>query len=265
MNNLIKTVGAFSALFLVLPFAESAQNPPAQDAAALVTGTATYRERIVMPKDAVFEATLEDVSKADAPAETIGKAVMENPGNPPYHFSISYDPRRIVDGHTYAVQATIRIGDQFWFRSDSTYPVITHGNGNEVSILLKSTQGVSGLAHKYAKLENTTWRLTRLGEKDVIENGLHEGPSITLQSAGQRVTGTGGCNRINGAYRLDRQTIHFGPMATTMMECSSGMDIEKDFLQALDQARTWKNFGHELEIYGEEGNLLAGFEADDSK
>jgi uncharacterized lipoprotein YbaY len=31
-----------------------------------VTGTATYRERIALPAGAVFEAILEDVSRADA-------------------------------------------------------------------------------------------------------------------------------------------------------------------------------------------------------
>src|SRR3990172_1248087 len=40
-------------------------------AASAVTGTASYRERIALPPDAVFEATLEDVSRADAPAEVI--------------------------------------------------------------------------------------------------------------------------------------------------------------------------------------------------
>ena len=42
--------------------------------------------------DAVFEATLEDVSKADAKAEVIGQARIEQPGNPPIRFEITYDP-----------------------------------------------------------------------------------------------------------------------------------------------------------------------------
>jgi hypothetical protein len=46
---------------------------------AQVKGTASYRERIALPPDAVFEATLEDVSKADARAEVIGRARIERP------------------------------------------------------------------------------------------------------------------------------------------------------------------------------------------
>ena len=34
----------------------------------LVTGTASFRERIAPPPDAAFEAVIEDVSRADAPA-----------------------------------------------------------------------------------------------------------------------------------------------------------------------------------------------------
>ena len=255
---------------LVMPLVALGQNAPAEDAAGTVTGVATYRERIAMPKNASFEATLADVSKMDAPAETIGTAVMENPGNPPYHFSISYDPRRIVESHTYAVRATIKIGDEVAFISDTTYPVITRGNGKEVNILLKSAGGRktatdAGSAQGKIALENTTWKATRVNDKDVVANENKRFPYIVLQSADHRVAGSGGCNRITGTYSVEKQTIHFGPMASTMMACPSGMDTEKDFLQALDQARTWKIRTNELELYGEDGNLLVRLEASETK
>jgi putative lipoprotein len=53
-----------------------------------INGTATYRERMALPPDAVFEVTLEDISRADATADVLGRARIENPGNPPFHFSI---------------------------------------------------------------------------------------------------------------------------------------------------------------------------------
>jgi putative lipoprotein len=53
--------------------------------ALAIDGTATYRERMALPPDAVFEATLEDVSRAGAAARVIGKARIESPGNPPFH------------------------------------------------------------------------------------------------------------------------------------------------------------------------------------
>jgi len=59
-----------------------------------ITGSATYRERIALPPGTVFEATLEDVSRADAPAEVVGRVRVEKPGQPPFRFSIAYDPAR---------------------------------------------------------------------------------------------------------------------------------------------------------------------------
>jgi len=62
----------------------------AGQASGQVHGTATYRERLALPLEAVFEATLEDVSQADAPAAVIGQARIARPGNPPIRFEITY-------------------------------------------------------------------------------------------------------------------------------------------------------------------------------
>ena len=268
MNVVIKRAGAglVGLMVLAVPFAIFGQNAPADDAAGTVTGTATYRERIAMPKNAVFEATLADVSKMDAPAEVIGRALMENPGNPPYHFSISYDPRGIVENHAYAVRATIKIDDQLAFTSDTSYPVVTNGHGKEVNLVLKSaragtTTGESFQSHKGIPLESTTWKLTRLGAKDVTAGESQRAPYIVLQSADHHVAGSGGCNRLSGTYRVEKQTIHFGPIASTMMACASGMDTEKEFMQALDAARKWKIQDGTLEFSGEDGKSLAQFQA----
>src|SRR5512147_3137061 len=68
-----------------LPLALAAQDRTS------VTGTATYLERIALPKNAVFEAVLLDVSQAGAPAQPIGQMQLEGPGQPPFYFSMPYD------------------------------------------------------------------------------------------------------------------------------------------------------------------------------
>ena len=103
----------------------------------VVTGTATYRERIVLPSGAVFEASLEDVSKAGAAAEVLGKARLEPPGNPPFSFEIAYDEGRIKPSHRYAVRGRVLLKDRLMFTSDRQYPVLTQGAGKEVAILLR--------------------------------------------------------------------------------------------------------------------------------
>jgi uncharacterized lipoprotein YbaY/heat shock protein HslJ/uncharacterized lipoprotein NlpE involved in copper resistance len=114
-----------------------ASAPPAQPTPSEVRGTAYYRERIAMPPGAALEVTLEDVSRADAPATTLGQVRLENAGNPPYRFEIAYDPARIDERNTYAVRARLVVGDELWFTTDTHYPVLTRGAGGEVELLLR--------------------------------------------------------------------------------------------------------------------------------
>ena len=68
---------------------------PEQQKAGQIRGTATYSERMALPPKAVFEATLEDVSKADSRGQVLLQVRIENPGNPPIPFQIPYDPSHI--------------------------------------------------------------------------------------------------------------------------------------------------------------------------
>lgn len=102
---------------------------------AEVTGTAMYRERIMLPPIAVFEATLEDVSRMDAPSTVLGQTTVEGAG--PYEFSISYDASEIYERMTYAVRGKITVDGELIFTTDTSYPVLTRGASNTVELLLK--------------------------------------------------------------------------------------------------------------------------------
>lgn len=110
----------------------------------IVTGTATYRERIALPPNAVFEATLEDVSRPGAAADVIGSARLDKPGQPPFRFSIDYDPARIVASHTYSVRARVLVDGKPMFITDQAYPVLTRGKGSEVNMLLRRASSAPG-------------------------------------------------------------------------------------------------------------------------
>lgn len=97
-----------------------------------VKGTAAYRELLVLPDDARLEATLEDVSKADANAVVIGRArEIVHPGNPTA-FVIPYDPARIDPKGRYAVRARIFGDGRLLFTTDQHYPL-----GDVVSLTLR--------------------------------------------------------------------------------------------------------------------------------
>jgi putative lipoprotein len=103
-----------------------------------VTGTATYRERIALPPEAVFEATLEDVSRADAPSVAVGSARVESP-RVPIDFSIAVDPARIEAGRRYAVRARITVNGAPVFVTDTAVPVSGSSSARHVDLLLRRT------------------------------------------------------------------------------------------------------------------------------
>ena len=124
------------------PAAEVGETPvPTAPATATVTGTVTYRERIALTPNAVVEIKLIDVSRADAPAVTIGEQVIEDPGQVPIAFEIEYDPSDIDERFTYAVQVRIMEGDKLAFINDTRYQVITRGGPTHVDMVLVKVAG----------------------------------------------------------------------------------------------------------------------------
>lgn len=236
-----------------------------------VTGTATYRERMALPMNAVFEATLEDVSLADAPATVIGNARLDSPGNPPFHFSIPYDSSKIVPNHTYAVRARITVDKKLWFTTDQRYAVLTQGHGSEISMMMlrhvsgtsrgkKSPASAQATSSADEPLRETYWKLMELNGKPVTVADQQQEPYLVFRTE-DRITGSGGCNRLMGGYAVDGNTMHFKAVGSTMMACAHGMDTEHAFLIALDKVDTWKITGKSLELYDSETRLVAKFEA----
>ena len=234
-----------------------------------VSGSAAYRERMALPPGAVFEAVLEDVSKADAAAEVLGTARIEEPGNPPFDFRIDFDPARIDERHTYAVRARILVDGKLFFTTDQHHPVLTRGAPDTVTMGMKHVAGEAGVAKPLgptptgptATLEGTYWKLTWLADAQVeVVEGQRE-PHIVFDAESMGVHGSGGCNRLTGSYMLEGDSLTLGPVATTMMACIDGMETEYAFLKALGLVTGYKLDGEKLEVSDAAGQALASFEA----
>ena len=104
---------------------------------AIVSGSVAYRERIALTPDAVIEIKLIDVSRADAPALTLGEQVIPNPGQVPAKFEIEYNPADIDDRFSYAISARITDGGRLMFLNTSRYAVLTRGNPDTVDMVLQ--------------------------------------------------------------------------------------------------------------------------------
>lgn len=247
--------------------ADAVPSQPAQSEAKVsstgsseVKGVASYRERMALPPDAVFEATLEDVSRADAPAQVIGRVRMDPAGQPPFRFAIPYDAAQLQPGHNYVLRARISRQEQLLFTTDRHYAMPP--NGHEIDLMLVRAQPTreEGSAST-ATLENTYWKLVQLGDQPVDVASEQREPYIVLHSEEKRVAGFGGCNRLTGGYTLSGDKLTFSQMAGTMMACDEGMEYEKALHEALLKVASWRIEGETLDLYDESGSLIAHFES----
>ena len=96
---------------------------------AVVNVTATYRERILLTPGHVLTVRVEDVSRADAPAEVLAehREVLDGRA-PPYQATLGFPRSQIDPRHTYAVRAEIRDSSgALRFTTDTRHAVLTQG------------------------------------------------------------------------------------------------------------------------------------------
>jgi uncharacterized lipoprotein YbaY len=108
---------------------------------ATLSVTVFYRERIAMPPNAALIVTLEDVSRADAPAVTVASRRIDEPGNVPIDVEIAYDPSTIDERFTYAVRATIEVDGVMWWTSTHAHHVITRGAPDHAEVMVSRVTG----------------------------------------------------------------------------------------------------------------------------
>jgi uncharacterized lipoprotein YbaY/heat shock protein HslJ len=128
-----------SRAFLIGSLALAGAIASAQE--ARIIGTVAYRERVALPPTAAIEVTLEDVSRADAPASAIATTMAPTSGRQvPIKFEIAYDAASIDPRRRYAVRARITDGERVLFRS-AQVPVLTQGHGTQAAIMLTAVPG----------------------------------------------------------------------------------------------------------------------------
>lgn len=220
-----------------------------------LTGTVTYRERIALPPDALLTVTLEDVSRADAPAVTLAQTQTALNGQQvPIPFSLIYPASAVQPQAIYAARARINAGDRLLF-------ITTQHNGVDalnpapIELLLTSVAPMDAPPPvPDASLTDTYWKLTDLrGQPVAVSEGARE-PNLVLNSQDGRLSGSGGVNRMMGGYTLAGTTLTFSQVATTMMAGPpEAMQQEQAILAALATVRSFGISGNDLTLLDEAG------------
>ena len=105
-----------------------------------VSGTVTYRERMMLPPGSSLRVTLEDVSLIDAKAVVLAEATMTDLGAPPYAFTLTVAPGKVDASRRYNVRAAITSDNKLMFTSTEAYPVLTGGNPDKADVVVRRTQ-----------------------------------------------------------------------------------------------------------------------------
>lgn len=222
-------------------------------AAGRITGTITYRERIMLSPEAEVWIKLLDVSLADATATTLGTEKIKDPGLPPINFILDYNPANIQERFRYVVRAEIRDGGKLVFTTAKAHPVLTGGTGNEVELMLVA---VDHSPPPSAELLDTRWKLIAIENQPIITKSPPDEAHLLLNSDDNTVAGYSGCNRFSGGFTRQDEALSFGPLLSTRRACIDSMDLEANYLQALAKIDRVEIVERELRAFDGEELLL---------
>ena len=113
------------------------------------------------------------------------------------------------------------------------------------------------------RLRGTYWKLVRLKGQPVRFDESRPEAHLLLDAGELRASGSGGCNRFNGGFRVAGQELRLVRLASTEMACREGLQQEADYLASLAQVAGYRVQGQRLSLLDAQGRVLLEFEAVD--
>jgi putative lipoprotein len=126
-----------AAALLVAGCAANPDRPPFLE----ISGTVTTRDRTTLLPDTQLRVTLDETSRADAPAEFVAETTVPNVTKVPIAFRISYDPRAIDPKLVYTLRARIERDGRLLFINDAQVRVLTGGAPSRAEIVVVPASG----------------------------------------------------------------------------------------------------------------------------
>lgn len=108
-------------------------------------------------------------------------------------------------------------------------------------------------------LINTRWRLVQLNGNDVEIAESSSDVYMILRPEENKVNGYAGCNNFFGIYETSERILRFSKIGATKRACPD-LDLETEFLNALQSTEEYKIEGDQLTLYSD-GEPIALFEA----
>lgn len=121
----------------------------------------------------------------------------------------------------------------------ATNPAVAQPTPNKTPLLMAQSSAIAG-----------SWRLVSMGET-TAPTVPPQTTELTTNFEGDRISGSGGCNRFTGSYQTESNTLSIGALASTRKACEeSVMNQESKYLTALQAAQRYEvNNQGELNIF----------------
>ncbi|MEZ5895431.1 MAG: META domain-containing protein [Parvularculaceae bacterium] len=202
------------------------------DAMTTISGSITYRERILPPKDSYAVVQLNDVSRADAPAETLAEDVISlNGKSVSVEYNLTVDADILDPRMTYAVRAKILDNaDALLWTSDSVHRIDPLAGDQTLDmIILKRVESSANAVS--STLTDGSWQVESINGVDVIDTSK---TSIAFGEDG-RIVGVAGCNRFSADYSAHGGLLQIGAAAVTERACVPALaDQEQRFFDVFN-------------------------------
>lgn len=122
-----------------------------------------------------------------------------------------------------------------------------------VSIVMLGVCAAPAAAQPFAA---QSWRITEIGGVNLDEQAQAR-TALVFDAAQVRVSGTIGCNRLMGGYKMEGEALSIGPLAATRMACPDELNArEHAFATALTQTRHWRVTADGLILSGGDAKIL---------
>lgn len=213
-----------------------------------LTGSAVIHSPVELPVSSVLTVTLEDVSRADAPAVTLGQEQIAIDGrHGPIAFSVVYPRSAVQPQGIYAARARVTNGDRLLLTTTQRHQVDAL-HPSPVELVLDPVPAVD------VSLTDTYWKIVEVGGKPVDVSETMREPQLVLSGQDGQFAGSGGVNRLMGGYTLQDQALTFSPVASTLMAGPpAAMQQEQAIVAALAKVRGYHIAGDHLALLGEAG------------
>ena len=137
--------------------ADKSSTPGSQKAAApaiapgtAITASVVLHDPMTIGAGAKLDARLIDSALPDTP---LAEKTIEVSGNPPFNFTLDFDPARVTAARSYEVKAVLVDGERR-FQAGLATPVLTHGAGTNVQIMLTAeATPAEALKEEFGKLQ----------------------------------------------------------------------------------------------------------------